>query len=263
MRIAAAKKKDHEASSKANEFGFRCLAKKDWENMKREYLALQQKLVKKAISSSSPPPIQTRIGEGKLVEGPSSPRPQRTSPDTAAAAPGTQAVDKDASRGYPLDCLVFVKNVHPDTNKTTLKALFLEAIGEESDTIDYVDYTKGLDTVRPSVSLYFHTHDYLLQCYLRLTSSTCAISIHSHFSGKRLAQTGALSSYCGELPVDHSSRPIEVEIVRGRKEEMYWQKVPEKVRKVALEKVEGHEVGSADTALLGDVKRGKKRKRRR
>ena len=57
---------------------------------------------------------------------------------------------------YPPGCLVFLRNVHPETNKTTLRGLFLHArrpIGievgkkDDDDGLDYLDYTKGMDSV--------------------------------------------------------------------------------------------------------------------
>lgn len=56
---------------------------------------------------------------------------------------------------YPSGCLVFIRNLHPETNKTTLRNLFLHARVENGDTsgkkdadgIDYLDYTKGMDCV--------------------------------------------------------------------------------------------------------------------
>lgn len=53
---------------------------------------------------------------------------------------------------FPRGCLVFVRNIHPETNKTTLKALLSQAFGDDpsGQELNYVDYTKGLDTVRIS-----------------------------------------------------------------------------------------------------------------
>ena len=48
---------------------------------------------------------------------------------------------------YPPNCLVFVRNVHPETNKTTLRSLLANAFGGSVEKIDYVDYNKGLDSV--------------------------------------------------------------------------------------------------------------------
>ena len=61
------------------------------------------------------------------------------------------AARRERPEFYPPDCLVFVRNLHPDTNKTTLKVLFSQAFpsgDREKGLIDYVDFTKGLDTVR-------------------------------------------------------------------------------------------------------------------
>ena len=49
---------------------------------------------------------------------------------------------------YPTGCLVFVKNLNPDTNKTVLRSLLASPFSAgSSGCIDYVDYTKGLDSV--------------------------------------------------------------------------------------------------------------------
>lgn len=61
-------------------------------------------------------------------------------------------MDPDPSAPYPPNCLVFVRNVNSETNKTALRALFSAALlegGEDlpPDGIDYVDFNKGLDTV--------------------------------------------------------------------------------------------------------------------
>lgn len=50
---------------------------------------------------------------------------------------------------YPVGCLVFVKNLNPDTNKAVLRSLLASAFSADSPGyIDYVDYAKGLDSVR-------------------------------------------------------------------------------------------------------------------
>ena len=49
---------------------------------------------------------------------------------------------------YPVGCLVFVKNLNSDTNKTVLRSLLASPFPAESPgCIDYVDYTRGLDSV--------------------------------------------------------------------------------------------------------------------
>ena len=102
------------------------------------------------------------------------------------------------------------------------------------------------------------------QCHLRLTSPAHAQSLYAHFSTKHNAQTNALASVCEVLPADSVVKPISIEIISGRKEEMYWEKVPEKVRRAALEKMKtvGPD-GDNDEKDEEETKKGKKRKRRR
>jgi len=63
-----------------------------------------------------------------------------------------------ANSAYPPGCLVFIRNAHPETNKTTLRSLFSHAREErvesgdpgrktDEDGIDYLDYKKGMDCV--------------------------------------------------------------------------------------------------------------------
>jgi hypothetical protein len=63
-------------------------------------------------------------------------------------------VTKDLS--YPVNCLVFVKNLYPQTNKTALKALFgdylMLAMQSQNKPVinggvDYVDWSKGMSSV--------------------------------------------------------------------------------------------------------------------
>lgn len=61
-----------------------------------------------------------------------------------------------------------------------------------------------------------------------------------------------------------------MELVAGRKEEMYWNKVPEKIRMQALEKarragtIQVHDNGEGDKSKLGATSgKGRKSKRKR
>ena len=76
--------------------------------------------------------------------------------DVVAALGDAYVLPLDASAPFPPGCLVFVRNVHPETNKTTLKTLFsAHAFGRDSSAassssavaIDYVDYNKGMTSV--------------------------------------------------------------------------------------------------------------------
>ena len=63
----------------------------------------------------------------------------------------------DVSHGlptYPHGCLAFIKNIHTETNKTTLKKLLSAAFRQDGEVatggeFDYLDYLKGIDSVRP------------------------------------------------------------------------------------------------------------------
>ncbi|KAH8118815.1 hypothetical protein DFH11DRAFT_1740752 [Phellopilus nigrolimitatus] len=135
---------------------------------------------------------------------------------------------------YPTDCLVFVKNVHLETNKTTLRSLFTHALGGvasgAADAIDYVDYNKGLDS-----------------CLLRLTAP-------QHARALAISPTAKLPKQAHWM-------------ARGKKEEVYWEKVPEKIRKQAVAKAQGvfedTAVSNGDQGAAGTDTGGKNRKRRK
>jgi hypothetical protein len=56
---------------------------------------------------------------------------------------------------FPIGRLMFVKNIHPQTNKTTIKELLSRALADpmsadlvqDGSGVDYVDYQKNMDTV--------------------------------------------------------------------------------------------------------------------
>ncbi|KAI0787136.1 hypothetical protein BC629DRAFT_1582279 [Irpex lacteus] len=109
----------------------------------------------------------------------------------------------DLSAPYPPGCLIHSRHVHPETNKTTLRKLFSKASPDGNDGIDYVDFTKGTDT-----------------CYLRLATPKYTTQLVAHFSDNPVVQTTGLDDT----------------VVDGTREELYWLKVPEKIRRQAVEK---------------------------
>ena len=63
----------------------------------------------------------------------------------------------NSHQGFPQGCLLFVKNLHPQTSKMTLKKLFeskLESALGPTDNVrgglDYVDWSKGMSSVSSS-----------------------------------------------------------------------------------------------------------------
>lgn len=144
----------------AVKFGLRALEKSAWEKLKEEYLAYHQRLVdeinsvqdidsSKDIVQVHPTVLSKRNHE--QIEG----VPQNLVKE--AASTGPLAVI-DLTSPYPFNCLVFVKHIHPETNKTTLRSFFIAPFknllskGElVTDGVDYVDFGKGMDSVGSAI----------------------------------------------------------------------------------------------------------------
>lgn len=141
----SATKDDTPASTEVREatkFGLRILSKKRWDRLKEEYLAYRATLLEE-------------LAESEAAQPDPPPRQLQRDPDP----PGLAKVDTsgyaeeviDSSSPYPPNCLVFVRNVHSGTNKTTLRSLFSQAFQNQSnvsdDGLDYVDFNKGMTSV--------------------------------------------------------------------------------------------------------------------
>jgi len=124
-------------------------------------------------------------------------------PDESKRASGPRVVLAVNLPSYPPGCVLFARHVPPDTNKTALRTLF-SALLADASALDYVDYTKGLDS-----------------CYLRLTTPE-----HGQ------ALLAAARSKQGDASVQN----LELELLEGRREEVYWENVPEKVRALAAQR---------------------------
>ncbi|KAI0092126.1 hypothetical protein BDY19DRAFT_884425 [Irpex rosettiformis] len=197
--------------------GLRSLSKSRWGTLNSEYLQYRQRILDdtaKHERSQAPLPAATDflsveeevIDNAELVE--------------EEAEPVSSVLDYNAP--YPPGCLVHVRHVHPETNKTTLRKLFANASSEDNAGIDYVDFNKGMDT-----------------CYLRLATPKHTERLVTRFHNSPVIQTTGLddtgsSQFTG-------GKAITVEIVEGTREELYWLKIPEKLRRQAVEK-----------AILGD-----------
>ncbi|KAF7293282.1 RRM-3 domain-containing protein [Mycena chlorophos] len=189
----------------ALQFGFRACSKARWEELNAEYLAYQREL---AVNEERP-------------------QSQAIVSSSPARAPVPLPTHEHHPPSFPPNCLVFVRNLDPSTNKTALRALFAEALGlgvdNVSEAIDYVDYTKGVDS-----------------CHLRLTRPIYADALVKHFAD-------------GE-------GGVRAEQVTGKLEEMYWEKVPEKVRAQAVKRLFG---GGVEDGAQVDDGAGREHKRRR
>ena len=220
---------DVDIANEAAKFGVRAISKKRWDDLKDEYLAYQRRLLDELIAHNEGSNILLQEGNMEDDEF-------HSSVPALAAVPSESPVKITLDSPYPIDCLVFVRNVHPETNKTTLRKLFGIAFDSSVGGLDYVDFNKGMDSVRPSVSDHLLQSILILlnQCYLRLASPHHTSILMGHFTSHPTAQTRGLDDV-GTSPVG-THAALVIEIVQGKKEELYWEKVPEKVRRQAVQK---------------------------
>ncbi|KAI0677726.1 hypothetical protein C8Q78DRAFT_962759 [Trametes maxima] len=253
-------------AQEAAKFGFRALPKARWDALKDEYLAHRQRLlddIARAEYTNSAAHVPTPNAEVSPEERP--PRANRppAAENARPAAHNDPVPALDATAPFPRGCLVYVRHVHPETNKTTLKALFAAHGGTGpagAVGLDYVDYSKGMDT-----------------CYLRVSTPAHAHTLVSAFAApRRVVQRQGLDN-AGEADGGEGARKgIEMELVGGTREELYWSKVPERVRREAVRKAiaraadggggEGGDDAERDLAVedgAGEQERRRKRKRRR
>ena len=279
---------DKGAKKDAARFGFRSTTKSTWEALRAEYLVYRAQLIESLNAhqdTSTPSANAIAVGERVADRSPSQPLREQASKTatgteeefSSKVSPPTITWDSP----YPYGCLIFVRNVHPETNKTTLKTLFGRAISDvqKSGGIDYIDFNKGMDTVRLSlIPLCFQPRltFCIEQCYLRLSSPACAEHLFSFYASNSVIQTNGLDDTGSTHPSSSSphQKPISMEIVCGMREELYWNKVPEKIRYSAVEKalqmmegalaVENSKVGGGKVEGYeeGDDARPKKRRKR-
>ena len=117
-----------------------------WTKLKDEYLEHQKHMKETSLPeterSLQTPPVSSHQLPNK---------PKAIMTTTVSDLASTKRIPPPPT--YPIGCLVFVKNVHQETNKTALRELFSAVFKNESadqklSQIDYVDYTRGLETVR-------------------------------------------------------------------------------------------------------------------
>jgi hypothetical protein len=75
--------------------------------------------------------------------------------------------------------------------------------------------------------------EHVPKCFLRIRSPREASTLVEHFSTHPLAQSTGLDAD-GVVPLV-PTKPIVMELVGGKKEELYWEKVPEKARRQAVQ----------------------------
>lgn len=214
---------DNLETNEAMKFGFRTLPKARWDKLNEEYLAYRQKLINELANANDPPDF---LHDSDVLGA----APEDILEDNVPTPPTNSTTMYSP---YPFGCLVFVRNLHLETNKTTLRTLFTTAF-ESSPVdpagIDYIDFSKGMDS-----------------CYLRLASPEHGRVLVDRFSSQPVVQSHGLDDM-GKTP-GASQKAIAMEIIEGKKEEVYWEKVPEKVRRQAVEKAVKAPNGKQSSAL--------------
>ena len=131
-------------------------------------------------------------------------------------------------------------NVYPGTNNTALKSLFAQAFRDKEGSahtptttgLDYGDINKGKDgACLASLSLFAG----LKGDPLRLASLNYAARLIDYFDARLKTQAHWLDM-TGRTPLE-DDRSIAMERVPIKKEGLRWGKIPEKVRRQAVDKV--------------------------
>ncbi|KII94726.1 hypothetical protein PLICRDRAFT_148867 [Plicaturopsis crispa FD-325 SS-3] len=218
----------------AVKYGLRALPKHTWDELNDTYRACRQQLLDE-VYLETPDDIQPEDFEPESIQVHAN-RPSKAEAPAPQRRAETTEVLPDAP--YPPGCLVFVRHVHPETNKTALRTLLSAAFpASEAHALDYIDFNKGMDT-----------------CHVRLATPSYTQALVAHFSAHGTAQLHGLDD-AGSADGVH----LVVEVVHGTKEALYWEKVPEKVRRAAVSKASG---GAAEDARgTEDPPKRKRRKR--
>ena len=130
---APADEAPHEEELEARKAGFRTLSKERWEALQTEYVEYHDALIRRLATSAPPDPTPESVAlAGKATRAramadhdqawtsqpPSEPQPRTTIHSTQSPSPPRDGY------GYPTGCVIFVRHVPPDTNKTALRARF-------------------------------------------------------------------------------------------------------------------------------------------
>ncbi|KAG6330446.1 hypothetical protein ID866_8643, partial [Astraeus odoratus] len=249
-QLANAEKHEPSEIKEAKKFGLRTIRKTQWNELNKEYIAYRQELAEEAFKFNERMNVSQLnfcAGTGSSTRVQSKDEGSLTLAADISAEPA--ALQTILSSPYPFGCLVFVRNVHPETNKTTLKTLFSRPFAGPGQYhgLDYVDFNKGMDS-----------------CHLRLASPHHTTLLMEYFLRHPTVQAHGLDD-AGRRPGQHD-KGIKMEIIEGKREELYWDKVPDKVRRQAVERVVQSQWSvRSDTAVFFDdvptVQEIKKRKR--
>ncbi|GAA6038682.1 hypothetical protein JCM8097_002342 [Rhodosporidiobolus ruineniae] len=234
---------------------------------------------KRAASPTSPLFQQGALppsSDGASSSHPSKRQKRPASPETALQKRITKirtpppSVDRDSPSAlsvqgaYPEACVLWIRNVHEKSTKTSLKNLFIALLDQLQEGsgkgVEFVDYEKGT-----------------MMCYLRFASPSLADLVYSHLhsypsihlSQLSLSPLSALSPTSRSAAEADARRPLAVELLMGEQERRYWMAVPEAARKKAREQARGRvglvkapkEPGAGEPKKQDEGEKGVKRNR--
>ena len=132
----------------AHKYGLRTISKARWDILNEEYLVYKQNLVDEVVRTQ----IQIHHPSEDATEHERA--LPHLHPETETETETEAKTQTTPYSPYPFGCLVFVRNIHPDPNKTTLTSLFPQAF-QDGSSLDYVDFNRGMDTVRVRLHITF------------------------------------------------------------------------------------------------------------
>ncbi|KAG6841300.1 hypothetical protein C0991_012470 [Blastosporella zonata] len=177
----------------AAKFGFRTLSKSRWDQLKEEYLSYRERLVGEINAhQDAEVPIPVPVVPIPIPIAPPAPKPLVIEEPPVPEGPSKSKLNY--SSPFPFDSLIFVRNIHPETNKTTLRKFFASAFEVplakneiHGDGLDYVDFNKGRDS-----------------CHLRLATPKHANILVDHFLVNPMTQARGLDEVGSPLDGTHS-----------------------------------------------------------
>ncbi|SCZ97949.1 BZ3500_MvSof-1268-A1-R1_Chr3-3g06477 [Microbotryum saponariae] len=161
---------------------------------------------------------------------------------------------------YPLDCVLWVRNLHENSTKGALRTLFsklLDRLEEGSGKgCEFVDYEKGLESAKVRFSTPHHAQ--LVRTHFEQNPTRHTRRDYFSFEKEPMTPPEGMEEQDlhggGVGPLGEGRRLVVAELLKGDLEREYWDKIPEEKRRDARKsaKVEVGIVGKKNVAPTGD-----------
>ncbi|KDE04721.1 hypothetical protein MVLG_04860 [Microbotryum lychnidis-dioicae p1A1 Lamole] len=221
-----------------------------------------------SASSTNPNSKTKRPSTNELASSTPHKKPRTSDVPPSAPAPRAgkplPALDSRAALklhgAYPLDCVLWVRNLHEKSTKGALRTLFcklLDRLEEGSGKgCEFVDYEKGLESAKVRFSTPHHAQ--LVRTHFE--QNPTRHTRRDYFSFEKEPMTPPEGMEEQELQdggvggLAEGRRLVVAELLKGDLEREYWDKIPEEKRRDARKsaKVEVGIVGKKKVATTGD-----------